>query len=157
MNARTDVDELIREIALTHGVAVGRDDPIMILATANRRLIEATQKSQEDLLARYKSELERVAASWGNDAAAKAEKVLTATLQASQNAAQKTLDAAAQQHAEALQAVIRKALEGAEKHTDAALRETSRAVRDARQLIYINLGVAAVTMVAAGFLALAAA
>jgi len=34
-----EIDELIKEIAVKHGIAVGRDDPIIILQTINNRLM----------------------------------------------------------------------------------------------------------------------
>jgi hypothetical protein len=35
-----DADTLIAEIATRHGVAVSRDDPVMILSTLNELLLE---------------------------------------------------------------------------------------------------------------------
>ena len=34
------VEELIKEIAAKHGIAVSRDDPILILQTINARLMQ---------------------------------------------------------------------------------------------------------------------
>ena len=43
----TDVEELIQEIALKHGITVSRDDPILILQTINKRLMEDSAKAQQ--------------------------------------------------------------------------------------------------------------
>ena len=40
MTTTDPVDHLIREIAVKHGVALGRDDPILILQTLNAQLLE---------------------------------------------------------------------------------------------------------------------
>jgi hypothetical protein len=63
-----DRDELTKEIAGKHGVAVGRDDPIMILQTVNARLLEDSAKAQQEMLERYKEELEALSARWSSDA-----------------------------------------------------------------------------------------
>ena len=70
------VDELIKEIAGKHGIAVGRDDPIMILQTINARLLADSAKAQQAMLERYKEELEALSARWSSDAKEKAERVL---------------------------------------------------------------------------------
>ena len=68
------IDELIKEIAGKHGVAVGRDDPIMILQTINARLLEDSAKAQQAMLALYKEELEALSARWSSDAKEKGER-----------------------------------------------------------------------------------
>ena len=77
------VDELIKEIAAKHGIAVGRDDPIMILQTINARLLADSAKAQQAMLERYKEELEALSARWSSDAKEKAERVLNTALEAS--------------------------------------------------------------------------
>ena len=44
------VDELIKEIAVKHNIAVSRDDPIMVLHTINERLMRDSAKAQQDML-----------------------------------------------------------------------------------------------------------
>jgi hypothetical protein len=82
------IDELIKEIAAKHGIAVGRDDPIMILQTVNARLLDESAKAQQATLERYKEEFEALSARWSSDAKEKAERVLNAALEASCNAMQ---------------------------------------------------------------------
>ena len=78
--------ELIKEIAAKHGIAVGRDDPIMILQTINARLMQDSQKAQQEMLDTFKSELEEMSHRWGIDAKGKAERILNASLAASKDA-----------------------------------------------------------------------
>jgi hypothetical protein len=61
------IEEIIKEIAVKHGIAVGRDDPIMILQTINERLMQDTAAAQQEILEQFKSELESVAFRWGED------------------------------------------------------------------------------------------
>jgi hypothetical protein len=65
------VEELIKEIAAKHGIAVSRDDPILILQTINARLMQDSAKAQQVMLDQYKEELEALALRWGNDAKAR--------------------------------------------------------------------------------------
>lgn len=65
------IKELIREIAAQHGVAVDRDDPILILHTATRIIVQdalrQAQQDAEQALAQHRSELELAAAKWHED------------------------------------------------------------------------------------------
>jgi hypothetical protein len=80
------IEELIKEIAAKHGIAVSRDDPILILQTINTRLLQDSAKAQQVMLDQYKEELEALALRWGNDARDKAERILNASLAASKGA-----------------------------------------------------------------------
>ena len=41
------IEELIKEIAVKHGIAVSRDDPILVLHTINNRLLQDSSKAQQ--------------------------------------------------------------------------------------------------------------
>ena len=43
-------DAAIQDIAVKHGVVLGKDDPILILHTMNEKLIEETRKAQPDFV-----------------------------------------------------------------------------------------------------------
>ena len=64
MNEDVELEELIKEIAVKHGIALGRDDPVLILQTLNNRLLQANQKAQQALLDQYKAELEELSLRW---------------------------------------------------------------------------------------------
>nr|MBP8176201.1 conjugal transfer protein TraM [Xanthomonadales bacterium] len=89
------IEALVKEIAAKHGIAVGRDDPIMILQTINERLIQDSAAAQQDALDRFKEELESIAHRWGEDARAKAERTLTTALAAGRAAMSKDMQAGA--------------------------------------------------------------
>jgi hypothetical protein len=48
------IDEAIQHIASIHGIAVSKDDPIMILHTMNDRLISDSKAAQQELLDNFK-------------------------------------------------------------------------------------------------------
>ena len=75
-------DELIREIAAKHGIAIDRNDPILIMQTINKRLMEETQLAQEKMLVQFKEELEALSKRWSDDAKSRAERILNASLTA---------------------------------------------------------------------------
>jgi len=140
----TDVEELIQEIALKHGITVSRDDPILILQTVNKRLMEDSAKAQQEMLEHYKEELEVLAKRWGDDAKTKAEKVLNAALAASRETMAKT----AQEAAATVKLMVAQEVE-------ASLKKLHAPVRNARSLVFANVIAAAITLVAA-FVALLA-
>lgn len=109
-SAQDRIEELIRDIAVKHGIAVGRDDPIMILHTINERLMRDTQQAQQAALDRFRSELEMISHRWGQDAKDKAERILTAALQASQEGMAMSINEAARQASDQLRKELAKVL-----------------------------------------------
>ena len=132
------VEELIREIAAKHGIAVSRDDPILVLQTINMRLLEDSSKAQQAQLDQYKEELEDLAQRWGNNAKAKAEKILNAALGASKSAM-----------AELMQEGARVTAAGVSAEIDAALKRIAGPMQDARRIGMLNIVASCITMVAA--------
>ena len=100
------IEELIREIAVKHGIAVGRDDPILILQTINMKLMQDSASAQQEILDAFKSELESIAHRWGDDAKGKAERTLNAALAASKDAMDRYTRIAAQAGAALVFAIV---------------------------------------------------
>ena len=134
-----EIEELIREIAAKHGIAVSRDDPILVLQTINKRLMEDSSKAQRIQLDRYKEELEDLAARWGNDAKDKAERILNAALLAGKE----TMDKQMNDGAKALALAVRTEI-------DDSLAGVANQARDARRVAIFNVVAACITLLAAG-------
>ncbi|WP_039816555.1 conjugal transfer protein TraM [Xanthomonas arboricola] len=132
------IEELIREIAVKHGIAVGRDDPILILQTINTRLMQDSQAAQQEILDRFKEELEAIAHRWGEDAKGKAERTLNAALTASKEAMAKGM----QEGGKAAADTVKRELEAAAAQLAAPLRE-------ARRVSYMNIVAAGMAVFAA--------
>ena len=116
MMAKPDkIEDLIKEIAAKNSIAVGRDDPIMILHTINERLIEDGQAAQKELLDQFKSELEDVAHRWGEDAKTKAERILNASLAASKEAMATGMQENSKRAADDLRKVVNESTTSIEK------------------------------------------
>ena len=93
MNDDNALGEMIKEIAAKHGIALGRDDPILILQTLNNRLLQDNQKAQQAMLNQYKEELEALSLRWSSDTKEKAERILNASLESSKVAMDQSMQA----------------------------------------------------------------
>ena len=93
MNDDNALGEMIKEIAVKHGIALGRDDPILILQTLNNRLLQDNQKAQQAMLNQYKEELEALSLRWSSDTKEKAERILNASLESSKVAMDQLMQA----------------------------------------------------------------
>ena len=134
----TEIDELIREIAVKHGIAVGRDDPILILQTLNKRLLEDGARLQEDMLNRFKEEIEALSSRWGDDAKSKAERVLNAALSASQ----KMMETTGREEMTGL-------VQSVKAEIEASLARTRKPLRAVQLTAILNIVAAAITLAAA--------
>jgi hypothetical protein len=132
------VDELIKEIAAKHGIAVSRDDPIMVMQTINHRLMQDSLKAQQAQLDQYKEELEALALRWGTDAKGKAERILNAALSASKEA----MNQAMQENATSTAATVR-------AEVDVALGRVAAQLKDAQRIGLLNVAASCITLGAA--------
>jgi hypothetical protein len=133
------IDDLIGEVARTHGIAIGRDDPILVLHTMNRRLIEDSTVAQQALLDAHRAELEALASRWGTTATDRADRIMHAVVTTSQDAVAAIL----QQEACTAAARVR-------TEVDAALARVAARLQDARRIALLNVVAACITLAAAG-------
>ena len=127
-------DEIIKELAVKYGVAVTSNDPILIVETLHRLLVEDFAKNQKEMMDRYKEDFEALSKRWGDDAKIKAETILNKSLAASQEMMAK----AAENGAALTAATINKAIEN-----------NLGAVRGVRGLVIANVIACALTLAAA--------
>lgn len=100
------IEEIIKEIAARHGIAIGRDDPILMLHTINAQLMRENTEIQQEILDHFKSELEEIAQRWGDDARNKAERTLNAALTVSRDAMLENMQAGGEKAAAIIQREI---------------------------------------------------
>jgi hypothetical protein len=141
MSQEHDIEATIKEIAAKHGIAVGRDDPILILHTLNNRLLQDSQKAQQAMLDQYKSELEGISLRWSTDAKEKAERILNASLVTSKASMNRLMQAGAKE----LVTTIKSEL-------DTSLIHISRPIKDANRICLINIAASCITLLAAAIL-----
>lgn len=132
------IDALIMEIAVKHGIAVSREDPILVLHTINSRLMEDSMRAQQEQLESYRLQMEDVSLRWARDAKEKAERIVNASLEASRETLSDGLDHATKAAADTLR-----------RELDAALAKAMRPVRAASRIAALNFGAAAITLAAA--------
>jgi hypothetical protein len=133
------VDELIGEVARKHGMAIGRDDPILVLQTINERLLQDSSAAQQALLDAYKSDLEASASRWSTEATDRADRIVHAALAGSKETMAATLAEGAMTTAASVRTEV-----------DAALARVAVRLQDARRIAILNLVAACITLVAAG-------
>ncbi|MBY0243106.1 MAG: conjugal transfer protein TraM [Burkholderiaceae bacterium] len=135
------IEDLIREIAAKHGIAVARDDPILVLQTINNRLLQDSASAQQVMLDRFKEELEAVSMRWEADAKGKAERVLTSALAGSVEVMNRTVQEAAVATAEAMRPVV-----------DVSLERVANLAESGRRAAVINILASGITFAAVGAL-----
>ena len=134
----SELEELIKQIAVKHGIALGRDDPILILQTLNNRLLQASQKAQQVMLDEYKAELEELSLRWSTEAKEKAERILNASLDASKVAMEQLMRASAQEMITTIKTEI-----------DASLNRINRPIKDTKHISLMNIVASCITLLAA--------
>lgn len=78
----TDIDNLINEIATKTGVALSKNDPILILFHANRHLLSESFKSQEEMVRQFNSSVQEAQQQWVAESKQQSEKVVNVAIQA---------------------------------------------------------------------------
>ncbi len=100
------LNETIQDIAVRHGVVLGKDDPILILQTMNERLLEENRKAQQDMLAQFKEEMESISSQWKDDARGKAEKILNLALARGKEAMSRLLQESTSESVHAMKKMV---------------------------------------------------
>ncbi len=131
-------DDLLKEIASKHGVALDREDPILIVQTMHTRLLTESRSAQQAMIDDYRTTLEGLLDRWSAETTAKAERIVTASL----TATTETMKTQMASHTTDLASAIRKEVTEGVEATEARLRR-------ATTLGYLNLLAALVTCVTA--------
>lgn len=131
-------EDLLKEIASKHGVALDRQDPILIVQTMHARLLAESTSAQQAMLEDYRKTLEALLERWSAETKTRAERIVTASL----TAGTETMKAQMATHTTDVASAIR-------KEVTTVLEQTETKMRRATTLGYLNLLAALVTFVAA--------
>lgn len=82
MDAEKLAEELREALMRQHDIAIGRDDPILMLASATQILVEKQATSQQELLREFREEMESFALQFSDEQKLRAERILNAALDA---------------------------------------------------------------------------
>jgi CBS-domain-containing membrane protein len=130
------IDEINEDIAAEQEMAEHPDDPIFLLQAVNDRLLKESAQAQEELIRRFKEELETLEYQWGEDAKSRAERILNAALAASKDAMKVEMEKGARVAAEQIQKEIKSSLKEVEKQS--------------RVVATMNIAAALMALIAAG-------
>ncbi len=131
-------DDLLKEIASKHGVALDRADPILMVQTMHIRLLAESRSAQQAMLEEYRKTLEALLDRWSAETTAKAERIVSASL----TATTETMKAEMATHTTDVARSIR-------TEVTAVLETTETRMRRATTVAYVNLLAAVVTFSAA--------
>ena len=84
--AFTSIEALLEEIATHNHIGLSPDDPILVLHTIHRCVLQDSLEAQQAQLDQYQQALESLSLRWSHDAKDKAERSLNAALSAGRNA-----------------------------------------------------------------------
>lgn len=138
-------EELIALVAKNHGIALDKTDPIMVIPTLLRYVMDESQEKQRELLDEFKSELQSAQLQWDYAAKNKADRILNAALKANTAAMEQVLITGAKKTAE----IIR-------KEVDESLKKSQTQVNNARRIVFWNLAASVITLLAAAIACVAA-
>ncbi|EHY2864314.1 conjugal transfer protein TraM [Escherichia coli] len=131
-------EELIALIAKKHGIALDETDPIMVVPTLLRYLLDESQEKQGEILDEFKSELQSALMQWDYSAKDKADRILNAALKANTEVMERVLTSTATETA----AIIRKEVQD-------EIRKSRSHIEGARKLAMMNMASAVITLMAA--------
>jgi hypothetical protein len=129
-------EALAKEVQEKHGVALGNDDPILVMHTINQRLAADMQASIDAAMEKLRQDLEALYLRWDGEAKARADRLLSASV----NAAKTHLTA----RADSLVAESRRSIE------EAASPVLARVERSAARIETLAVAVTVAALVCAG-------
>ncbi|GKS70481.1 transcriptional activator TraM [Nitrosomonas sp. PY1] len=133
------IDKVIQQIASVHGVAVSKDDPIMILHTMNERLISDSKAAQQELLDNFRSQLEVTVSELSMAAKNHSDRVLNSTIQTSKTEISRVMEEQSNIIIERWKADLH-----------AEFNEACKTMTTSRQTAILNIIASFITLIAAG-------
>lgn len=135
---KSDLNEIIKEIALRNNVRLSPNDPVLIVYTLHEMLLKEQQEQQQQLLESFKSEMEALTQRWSDDTKSKSEKVLQASLDASKQAMVNAMQKNAIETAKAVKDEVSKVNSAIQKQ-----------IEQVKTLTWANIAASVITLAAA--------
>lgn len=130
-------EDMLIEIAKKHGVALNKNDPILMVYTLNQRMISDQSKAQEELFSNFRSQMEELTQTFHFESKTQAEKILTASLDSSKKVMLNAMSENADKAAKAVSDEI-----------DMVIQKVAKNTKESRQTSYINLFASTLTLIA---------
>ena len=136
------IDDLVRKIALEHKVTLSREDPVLILHTMNKLIIEENKANQEKLLKDLGERLGQIMSGVSENSKSQVEKSVNAALTASKEISLSIIDNNSRMTIERINNSLEKAIDNAIKKIDLKSRSV-------KSVAYINLAASAMVLISA--------
>ena len=136
------IDDLVRKIALEHKVTLSREDPVLILHTMNKLIIEENKANQEKLLKDLGERLGQIMSGVSENSKSQVEKSVNAALTASKEISLSIIDNNSRMTIERINNALEKAVDNAIKKIDFKSRSV-------KSVAYINLAASAMVLISA--------
>jgi Transcriptional activator TraM len=143
------IETIIRAVAVKHGIALGRNDPILILHTVNGMLLEEFSKQQESLIDQFGESLESAANHWSKNMDVKADDILSNV----GNRHRQLIDELIEKHIDSITlAIADKSVNIAaahQKRTVNNLKSLNSQLKTMRSMLYVNFAASIMALVSA--------
>ena len=136
------IDDIIRKIALEHKETLSRDDPILILHTMNKLIIEENKANQEKLLKDLGERLGQIMSGVSENSKSQVEKSINAALTASKEISLSIIENNSRVTIERINNALEKAV-------DNAMKKIESKSRSVKSVAYINLAASAMFLISA--------
>ena len=140
------IDDLVRKIALEHKVTLDREDPILILHTMNKIIIEENLSNQEQLLKDLGERLGQIMAGVSENSKSQVEKSVNAALTASKEISSSIIENNSR-------VTVEKINNALEKAVDNAIEKIVSKNKSVKSVAYINLAASAMVLISVVILA----
>jgi hypothetical protein len=144
-----DVEHLIREIAVRHGVAVSRNDPVMILVTIFEHLAKDAANAQGMALEKTLSMIEDAVNRTFEATKNTTEEASNAMLMEGHKAAALQIQTAVQKASKLLENATRETTENLESAIEKATTQIAQSAENTKRFTIFNLTAASIILVAA--------
>lgn len=89
-----ELDELLKEVSIKHGIGLSRDDPILIMQTLNKHLMKSNIAAMESITENFRQEIEMGITKWSDASRTNAEREMNASTHSSQAVANQYIEGA---------------------------------------------------------------
>lgn len=122
----TNIEDVIRDAALKNRVGLKEDDPLMVLVTIMNRIAQDWQSTMDAALEGNRNESEELAHRWRWNATKRAEKTITAALDAGRRAMAKGMNEGAAKVTDYVRAELDAAIAAHKAELEAATQRLRR-------------------------------
>lgn len=133
------IDAVINEIASEHGIVIPKDDPIMMLHTINKRLIQDSKVAQHDLLDDFRSQMEVISNGWSIEAKNHSDRILNSAVSSSKAEVARVMED---------QSIV--IIEKWKNELNTGFSQVHKTIESSRHTAILNIIASFITLIAAG-------